>query len=356
MIGLTFPINGKSAGFANNHTIAILSAWLKKNRPGETVFFSQSLADLIACDEVWCTSTSESFGEVNAIGKVITEAGKKFIVGGHHSTNCPESLEFGSVFMGRLHGTESLVPDWDICADPTKQYVSMSSFGCPFRCSFCSSSHFWGGHIYKPVDVFVAEIEALKARSIRYVNIFDDLFVFDRKRLRRIAERIGPLDMEFGCLIRADVVTEEKLTLLQNMGVKNIAFGAESGSNRVLSLMNKSTTAEMNQRAADMISDGRFGAVCSLIAGYPGETVEDLDMTVEFVRRNRDKMLVKVYPCVPFPGTKLWTTFVAMHNIDTRAFDWSRLRLDDVDWDKYPMMVEYERRRLVDVVDRTKEI
>ena len=350
MIGLTYPTSGKSADFTNNHTIAILSAWIKENRPDETVLFTQDINRLTECDEVWCTSTSEAFGEVNDIGRAVTKAGKKFLVGGHHVTNCPESLKYGKAFDGKLRGTEFLKPDWDICGDSTKQYIAMSSFGCPYRCSFCSSSQFWGGHRYKPVDDFVKELVSLKLRGVKYVNVFDDLFAFDIARLRDISGRVRDLGLEFGCLIRADVVDEERLSLLREMGVKNIAFGAESGSDRMLSLMNKRTTAAQNQRAADMLVDGKFGACCSLIAGYPGETVEDLSMTVNFVRKNRDKMLVKVYPCIPFPGTELWSQFVAMKGVDTKTFDWSCLRMDDIDWDKYPVMVGYERQRLVDAV------
>jgi hypothetical protein len=79
-------------------------------------------------------------------------------------------------------------------------------------------------------------------------------------------------------------------------------------------------------------------------------------MTVEFIRRNRDKMLVKAYPCIPLPGTDLWDKFVADNGIDTRSFDWSMLRMDNVDWNRYPLMVGYERQRLIDVVEKTKEI
>jgi len=363
MLGLTYPESTGSANFTNNHTIAILSAWLKKNRPDERVVFTQSLQELMACDEVWCTSPSETFGAVNDIGKVVVGAGKKFVVGGHHVTACPDSLKFGELHKGPLDGTELLTPDWDICGGVdkqyiglAKQYVAMSSFGCPFACTFCSSTSFWHRHLYKPIDNFVSEIEELKLRGAKYVNIFDDLFALDIKRLQTIAERLAPLQMDFGCLIRADVVNQERLTLLGNMGVKNIAFGAESGSDRVLSLMNKHTTVEHNQHAVDLLVDGKFGAVCSLVVGHPFETINDLDKTIDFVRKNRDRMLVKVYPCIPFPGTRLWKRFVRTDNVNVRNFDWSRLRMEKIDWDKYPIMVEYERRRLIDVVENTKEI
>ena len=120
--------------------------------------------------------------------------------------------------------------------------------------------------------------------------------------------------------------------------------------------MGKKTTAVQNQRAVDLLLGAKFGAVCSLIIGYPGETVEDLALTINFIRKNRRRMLVKAYACIPFPGTKLWSQFVALRGIDSRSFDWSRLRIEDIDWDKYPFMAEYERERLIDVVERTQEI
>jgi hypothetical protein len=353
MICLTYPSLGDSADFANDHTVAILSAWLKRERPREQVVFSKDMEVIAKCDEVWCTSASEAFGKANEMGLAVTGMGHRFVVGGHHVSALPESLLYGEAFVGDLDETETLAPDWDVCGcDGAKQYVAMSSFGCPYKCSFCSSSRFWGRHVYKRVEAFASEIEALKARGVKYVNVFDDLFSLDVRRLARIAERVGSLQMEFGCLMRADSVSEERLTLLRNMGVKNIAFGAESGSDRVLALMNKMTTAEQNQRAADMLVGGGFGAVCSMIAGYPGETEADLDLTLEFARRNRErKMLVKVYPCIPFPGTELWDAFAATREVDVRSFDWSSLRMDGVDWDRYPVMVGYGVERLREAVE-----
>ncbi len=181
----------------------------------------------------------------------------------------------------------------------------------------------------------------------------------NKRRLRTIVEQCAEqrlTRLEYSCLVRSNLIDAEMVDLLKALGVKHLAFGAESGSNRVLALMNKQATVEDNQRAIDQLVAGGFRPTMSLIAGYPGETEEDLQATAGFIDNNRGRCdIIDIYPCIPFPGTRLWSWFLQARSIDPLAFDWRTLNLNPqtIDWDRYFLLADaYEER----AADRAREL
>ena len=359
-IGLTHASLPGSADYANSYTLATISAWLKKTRPDVQIACSSDRSVLLACDEVWCTATSDAWEAVNDLGREVLAGGKKFLVGGHHATALPQTLRYGEAFRGPLEHYEQLdelpLPDWSIFAE-NKRPVVMTSRGCPYDCNFCSSSSFWKHYQARSAERVVEEIRYHAQRGATDIIIFDDLFAVNKRRLRAIVEQcadqgLGGLD--YSCLVRSNLIDAEMVDLLKTLGVKGLAFGAESGSNRVLSLMSKKATVEDNQRAIDLLVAGGFRPTMSLVAGYPGETAEDLDKTAKFMDDNRGRCnVVNVYPCVPFPGTRLWNWFVETRKIDVLTFDWRALNLNPqtIDWDRYSLMADaYDKKRLIELV------
>ena len=360
-IGLTSVSLRRSSDFASYYTVASLAAWMRKIRPRARVLYSTDPEVLLQCDHVWCTSTSDAWIEVGKLGKAVVESGKTFVVGGHHATALPQTLKFGLTFGGPIeiydHIDELPLPDWSVFeGNPAK--AIMTSRGCPFACNFCSSKSFWKRSQFKKPEKVIAEAQMVKDLGAEFVPIFDDLFVADKIRLRRIVELVkaARLDtLRYWCLVRSNLVDVETIRLLKAMNVCEVQFGAESGSNRVLSLMNKRTTVEVNQRAIDLLYDQGIRPAMTLILGYPDESEEDLNLTIDFIERNRRKCgIISVVPCIPFPGTPLWERFVKEHAVDVQAFDWEGLSMDtdSKDWDKYVMLtMQYPKDRLVEVIE-----
>jgi hypothetical protein len=360
-IGLTQASLPGSADYANSYTLATISAWLKKTQPGVEIVCSLDRGALLACDEVWCTATSDAWETVNDLGREVVAGGKRFLVGGHHATALPQTLRYGEAFRGPLeryqHLDELPLPDWSIFADQKRPLV-ITSRGCPYDCDFCSSSSFWNHHQMRSAEKVVEEIRGLAERGATDIMIFDDLFAVNKRRLRAIVERCaeeGLTRLEYNCLVRSNLIDAEMVFLLKTLGVKHLAFGAESGSNRVLALMNKKATVEDHQRAIDLLVAGGLRPTMSLIAGYPGETEEDLQQTAAFIDHNRGRCdIIDIYPCIPFPGTKLWSWFQQTRSIDVFTFDWRSLNLNPqtVDWDRYSLLAgAYEKKRLIELVN-----
>ena len=334
------------ANFTFPYTLAVISAWIKHAMPKVEVYLAHSVADALAADEIWCTSLSEDWGNALALGKVFTEEGKKFVVGGHHATALPMTMPYGRVHTGALenvrHISELPLPDWTLFPNiHDKPGMIMTSRGCPFSCNFCSSSAFWKSYQTKSPFKVVEEIKLLANIGISEIIIFDDLFTLDIRRLKIITELIcaeGLDYINYSCLVRSDTVNPEIITLLKKMGVKAVAFGSESGDDGILKLMNKQTTVSKNINAIKLLYSMGYTPNTSIVIGYPGESKDTLKRTCDYIETIRPlTSIVDIYPVIPYPGTKLWNIFMDIYNPDIMNFDWETLSLrsNTVAWDKY---------------------
>ena len=114
------------------------------------------------------------------------------------------------------------------------------------------------------------------------------------------------------------------------MNVTEAGFGAESASDRILKVLHKGTTAEINQRAIDTLHRNGFPVKCSFIIGAPTETETDVRETYEFILRNiaEGKLApdgVYVNILMPLPGTHMWDYAIKAGLVDVKNMDWNRL-------------------------------
>lgn len=187
----------------------------------------------------------------------------------------------------------------------------LSSRGCPYNCIYCSSKAFWQTYRYFSAEYVVAEIRMLVDKyDVDTININDDLFIGNRKRLRKIVELIKQeginKKVKFWISARSNIFDEEIAQLLKEMNVFHVAFGFESDSEKVLEyLKGGNVTTEQNRKAAILAKKYGFRVEACIIVGSPDETGEDMMRTFEFI---------KEYPidafgaCIltPLPGAPLW--------------------------------------------------
>lgn len=210
----------------------------------------------------------------------------------------------------------------------------MTSRGCPYRCIFCSPKVMWKKYRNFTAEYLVAEIKEIIAHSsCNYIHFFDDLFVADRKRLKRIVELLKNENLNqvlhFGGHIRANLMDEELGTLLKEMNFVSGAFGAESASPRILKkLKYGTTTVAENQRTLDICHQMGILASASFVIGTPGETAQDLELTLKFIDQNRSKIsALEVFILLPYPGTPLWD-WALKEGLVSPDMDWGKFATD----------------------------
>lgn len=175
---------------------------------------------------------------------------------------------------------------WDLAARG-KLDVLISSRGCPYDCSFCFKLErryrFFG------VDHVMAEFEAMYRRGVRSVHVQDDAFTAHRKRCETIADRL--IERRFGFDIkvrgRVNTVHEDMFRRLKQAGVKQIIFGLESGSQKILDSMNKNTTIAQNKAAIDVAKKVGLSCYGEILVGMPGEDHTTVDETIAFLLKKK---------------------------------------------------------------------
>jgi anaerobic magnesium-protoporphyrin IX monomethyl ester cyclase len=174
--------------------------------------------------------------------------------------------------------------DYDATQDQTGGIIT--SRGCVYNCNYCSSSLIMGKKFRSrsPNNV-VDEIEELiDTYHINDIGFMDDTFMLNKKRAGEIADEIKArdLDISFVASSRVDRVDRDLLENLKSSGLKTIYYGVESGSQRILDLMKKGITLKNVEDAVRIAKDVNLDVLTSFILGYPGETEEDMNKTIDF--------------------------------------------------------------------------
>lgn len=189
-----------------------------------------------------------------------------------------------------------------------KSLPLLTTRGCPFKCNFCGLSYMhdiFGVRFAKP-EIVVEQVEHLKnAFGIKAINFQDDIFTLNRDRLFKLLDLIAPLDISFRCHGRAGCDVEETYERLAAAGCKQVAWGIESGSQKILDRMNKQVKVEDNLNVIRWAK--KYGIITRafFIVGFPGETEETLNETKRFIEQARpDQYFVSNF--VPYPGTQVW--------------------------------------------------
>lgn len=195
-----------------------------------------------------------------------------------------------------------------------REAIILTSRGCPYRCVFCSTTRFWKKVRFFSLEHVVGEVNHLINKfGSDHIQIFDDLFTMNKRRLREIAEAFKKNGItkrvKFSCQLRANLVDDELCEILKEMNVAIASFGFESGSDRVLRYLKAgSVSVEQNKNAIKMCRKHGLKVVGSLIFGSPGETVEDMERTIEFIDFTKQAGADRIWSFVmtPFPGTQIW--------------------------------------------------
>ncbi len=182
----------------------------------------------------------------------------------------------------------------------------LTSRGCPFDCSWCSKPTFGRSFRQQSPGRVLAELRALKERyGVTYVRFCDDVFGIHRPWLERllrgmVEERLG---LRFECLARVDLLKPDLLGEMRAAGLERVYVGVESGSQKMLDLMNRGTKLPQVERTAAALRAAGVRQFWFLMLGYPGETDEDIEATLQLFRRfSPEEYSVSI--AVPVPGTR----------------------------------------------------
>ena len=182
--------------------------------------------------------------------------------------------------------------------------------GCPSNCAFCANKKISGNRIrlMDPLRVVNELGHMVYHFGVEVVNFLDDTFIINKKRVHTICSLIKQRipNLKWFCLTRADCVDQELLLDMKSAGCLSLAIGFESGSDRILRLMNKGITIEQAKAGIKEISSSGLLINGQLIVGFPTETDEDVELTAKFIKESPEVDTFGLHVFQPFPGCDVW--------------------------------------------------
>lgn len=206
-------------------------------------------------------------------------------------------------------GERPAIKQLDALASPHDWFdthIVMTSRGCPWQCTFCGAETTWGrGFRGQSISYVVNSLEsALERLPVKMIQIKDDTFTANKKRALDICRGIRErkLDFLWSCDTRVDVLSEELLREMRLAGCQRLSLGVESGSQRILTAINKKITVDEIIEATQMAKKFGIRLRYYMMLGNRGETAESFRETLAFLERAQPHEYL--FSCLSiYPGT-----------------------------------------------------
>jgi anaerobic magnesium-protoporphyrin IX monomethyl ester cyclase len=208
--------------------------------------------------------------------------------------------------------------------------------GCPYTCKWCSTAVYGQSYRRRPAKLVVEEMKMLqKTYNPDAIWFVDDVFTVSHKWINEFhAElELQKVKIPFECITRAERLNDTVLDLLKKCGCFRIWIGAESGSQKIIDLMDRRVDVnfvkEMIQKTNSIgIETGTF-----IMLGYPEETIDDIKQTIQYLKdANPTQYTITV--AYPIKGTSLYNE---IEEKITAAPDWETSTDREIDFKRtYP--------------------
>lgn len=193
--------------------------------------------------------------------------------------------------------------------------------GCPYSCNWCSKSVF--GNTYRRRDPALVAEEMIRIKDLYNPDqlwFTDDVFTINKEWLRRFAEqlKLKQVHIPYECISRSDCIDDEIVELLRQTGCRKLWIGAESGSQKVIDLMNRKIKISVTINVLKKVKEAGISTGTFIMSGYPGEKKKDIYETAGYIKRTKpDELTVGL--AYPIKGTAF---FNQVESTFKEPFDW----------------------------------
>lgn len=240
-------------------------------------------------------------------------------------------------------GARALMPDLDEYPYPAHHLVKdlrnyapahatilpaapiMVSRGCPGACTYCQTKNIFGRRTrFRSPENVIGEIRRLvNDYGVKEIHFLDDVITANKKFVREFCALLKQepykLHLEVANGLRADMVSEEILTALKEVGLHNVGFGIESGNDRVLKMIKKGITKDQVRRAVKIAKGIGLETWGFFIFGLPGDDEASVQDTIDFAIE-LDPKYAKFVFLKPFPGSEAFFQLEEKGLIDVREY------------------------------------
>ena len=208
----------------------------------------------------------------------------------------------------------------------------ITSRGCPFKCAFCYNTLFnnvWRGWT---AEKCIQELDKCLDFGAKKITFYDDYFFANSKRIKILFDYFKERDIRWKAELRVNRLDHSLAEEAKSHGCVQMYFGAESGSQRVLNILNKNISINDIIQSAKITKDTDLSADYSWMIGIPGETKTDVKKTITLIKKIQEinpKSEFSIKILFPYPKTEI-------HDLAKREgfkppsnlLDWAEIRRD----------------------------
>ncbi len=236
-----------------------------------------------------------------------------------------------------------LIEDLDTLPLPSRNLLPMSRYqalgfpvsiitsrGCPNKCIFCLGRKMVGFKVrHRSTSLVVDEIEEILSYGIEIINIADDLFTANKKRVIEFCNELKKRNLKFrwSVFARVNTVTPEILKEMKSAGCHSISFGIESGNTEMLKTVRKGITLDQARAAVKACKEAGIVTHASFMAGLPGESDQTLQDSENFSKEL--DIEYGYHFLAPFPGTTVRDN-IDDYDLEILSDDWDLYDADNV--------------------------
>jgi len=219
-----------------------------------------------------------------------------------------------------------------------KRYIRNGNFnmitsrGCPFKCAFCYNTLFnnvWRGWA---AEKCIQELDKCLDFGAKKITFYDDYFFANSKRIKILFDYFKEHDIRWKAELRVNRLDYSLAEEAKSHGCVQMYFGAESGSQRVLNILNKNISIKDIIQSAKITKDTDLSADYSWMIGIPGETKTDVKKTITLIKKIKEinpKCEFSVKILFPYPKTVIYDLAKQVgFKPPSNLLDWSKVRRD----------------------------
>jgi radical SAM superfamily enzyme YgiQ (UPF0313 family) len=188
--------------------------------------------------------------------------------------------------------------------------VIYTSLGCPFRCSFCCINALFGksGIRYRSPERVIEEIDYLVRNcQVRNIKILDEMFALNEKHVTRFCDLIieRGYDLNMWAYARVNTVSSNMLSKMKQAGINWVAYGFESGSQRVLKGVSKDFNPDAVWKVVEMTYNAGLYICANFIFGLPDDDLDSMQATLDMALGINGEW-ANLYCTMAYPGSRLY--------------------------------------------------
>ncbi len=311
------------------------------------------------------SSTSSQFPFTYKMFKILKSLypNAQHIIGGSHASaissirdkglkdkNIDTLNEFDTIFNGEGENTESifkkgwvkgkLIKNIDDTLLPDTSFMDIKSYkyfvfdepttsimtqrGCPYQCVFCCGRDI---EMYNRVRThspkrILEELDILNDKyGFKSFMWYDDEINMNNSRLEKLCKELSTRPYQHRGFIRSDQIVKypESVEWMKEAGFVKLCAGVESGSDRILELIKKKSTYNINLKARQIVGDNDIHYESFLLLGHPSETLDDIKLTKQWLLEAKpDDFDLNIM--MPYAGSKIYDD--AIPSIEFKGYNW----------------------------------